>query len=240
MSEQAPWQATVVTLFPDAFPGMLGQSLAGRALAADLWRLTTVPLRDFAHGKHRLVDDTPFGGGPGMVIRPDVMADALASVAAAPGPRLYLSPRGRVLDQGLVHDLANGPGAVFVCGRYEGLDQRAIEACDLMEISVGDYILSGGELAAQLVMDACIRLLPGVMGKAESHQQESFETGLLEYPLYTQPRSWNGRAVPDILTSGHHQQIAEWRQAEAEAITRQRRPDLWQAWLARKNAKKPE
>ncbi len=243
MSDAMPWQATVLTLFPDAFPGMLGQSLAGRALAADLWQLQTVQLRDFAHGKHRLVDDTPFGGGPGMVIRPDVVADALASVAEAPGPRLYLSPRGRLLDQELVHELADGPGAVFVCGRYEGLDQRAIEACDLREVSVGDYILSGGELAAQLVMDACIRLLPGVMGKPASHQQESFETGLLEYPLYTQPRSWNGRDVPDILTSGHHRQIAEWRQAEAEAITRQRRPDLWQAWLAKKakgkNAKKP-
>lgn len=233
MAHKGPWQANVVTLFPDAFPGMLGQSLAGRALEQDIWSLDVVQLRDFAHGKHRLVDDAPFGGGAGMVLRADVVADALASLSSAPGPRLYLSPRGRLLDQALVHELADGPGAVFVCGRYEGLDQRAIDECQLIELSVGDYILSGGELAAQLVIDACVRLLPGVMGKAESHQQESFETGLLEYPLYTQPRSWKGRDVPDVLTSGHHRQIAEWRQAAAEAITRQRRPDLWQAWQAK-------
>jgi len=224
-----PWTAAVLTLFPDMFPGPLGLSLAGRALAEDRWRLRAADIRAFARDRHRTVDDSPFGGGAGMVMRPDVVSDAVAAHHdPACGRRLiYLSPRGRVLDQPLVRDLAAGPGVTLVCGRYEGLDQRAIDAWDMEEISVGDVILSGGEPAALVLLDAVVRLLPGVTGKTESLTDESFESGLLEYPHYTRPQDWQGRTVPDVLVSGHHARVADWRRQQAEAITRVRRPDLW-------------
>ena len=227
------WQATVLTLFPEMFPGPLGASLAGKSLKDGRWALKTLDIRQFARDKHRTGDDVPLGGGIGMVLKPDVVAAALDHVADAPGPRIYLTPRGRVLDQPMVHDLANGQGAVFLCGRYEGVDQRVIDAFDMQEVSLGDFILSGGEMAALTVMDAVVRLLPGVIGREASHQEESFETGLLEPSLYTHPRSWNGIEAPEILASGHHRKIAEWRQAEAERETRERRPDLWDRYLLR-------
>ena len=227
---QAPWQATVLTLFPDMFPGPLGLSLAGKALTAETWRLETVDIRAYARDRHRSVDDTPFGGGSGMVMRADVTAAALDAVADRPGPRVYLTPRGRPLDQGLVREWAAGPGLVLLCGRYEGLDQRVIEARDLVEVSLGDFVLSGGEIAALAMLDACVRLLPGVMGAASGADEDSFENGLLEYPLYTQPRTWEGREVPAVLLSGHHAKIDAWRRAAAEAVTRARRPDLWRAY----------
>ena len=232
------WQATVLTLFPDMFPGLLAHSLAGKSLNEGIWALKTLDIRDFARDKHRTVDDTPLGGGVGMVLKPDVVAAALAAVANCPGPRLYLSPRGRVLDQALVRDLAAAKGVVFLCGRYEGIDQRVIDSADMMEVSIGDYILSGGETAVLTVMDSVIRLLPGVMGKEASHREESFETGLLEHSHYTQPRVWNGIEAPEILASGHHRKIAEWRQAEAEKETQRRRPDLWQQYLDRQALQK--
>ena len=235
-----PWNARILTLFPAMFPGPLGQSLAGKALEKGLWSLDVHDIRDHAHDRHRTVDDTPFGGGPGMVMRPDVVADAISAAASgmAEGTAMiYFSPRGRRLDQALVRELAAGPGAVMVCGRYEGLDERVIDQAGLMEVSIGDYVLSGGEMAALVLMDAVIRLLPGVMGNAQAHAEDSFEEGLLEHPLYTQPREWNGMAVPDILTSGNHEAIRQWRQAKAEAITRARRPDLWAAWQARQKSK---
>ncbi len=222
------WHATVLTLFPEMFPGPLGQSLAGRALHAGLWRLDAQDIRASATDRHRTVDDTPFGGGPGMVMRPDVVSAALAS-AQDGRPVVYLTPRGRRLAQADVQDFAAGPGVVLLCGRYEGIDQRAIEAAGAQEISVGDYVLSGGELPAMVLLDAAVRLLPGVMGAADSATEESFANGLLEYPHYTRPAEWCGRAVPPVLLSGNHAAIAAWRQAEAEAITRQRRPDLWAA-----------
>ena len=225
------WQATVLTLFPEMFPGPLEHSLAGKSLNEGIWSLKKLDIREFARDKHRTVDDTPLGGGVGMVLKPDVVAAALNAVKDCPGPRIYLSPRGRVLDQLLVHDLVAAKGAVFLCGRYEGVDQRVIDSADMMEVSVGDYILSGGETAALTLMDAVVRLLPGVMGKAASHREESFETGLLEYSHYTQPRVWNGIEAPEILASGHHRKIAEWRRAEAEKETQRRRPDLWQQYL---------
>ena len=228
---QALWQATVLTLFPQMFPGPLAHSLAGKSLNDGIWALKTLDIRDFARDKHRTVDDTPLGGGVGMVLKPDVIAAALAAVEDCPGPRIYLSPRGRALDQALVRDLAAADGAVFLCGRYEGVDQRVIDHADMIEVSIGDYILSGGETAALTVIDAAVRLLPGVMGKQASHIEESFETGLLEHSHYTQPRVWNGIEAPDILASGHHRKIAEWRQAEAEKETQRRRPDLWQQYL---------
>lgn len=223
------WRAAVVTLFPEMFPGPLGQSLAGRALRDGRWALETFDIRSFAADRHRTVDDTPFGGGAGMVMRPDVLDAALASAgAAAPGARaIALTPRGRPLDQPLVRDLAAGPGVLLLCGRYEGFDQRVIEARGLQEVSIGDYVLSGGEPAALVLLDACVRLLPGVMGAAESAEEESFAAGLLEYPHYTRPAEWNGLAVPSVLLSGHHAEVARWRRAEAERITRERRPDLW-------------
>jgi tRNA (guanine37-N1)-methyltransferase len=225
------WRATVLTLFPDAFPGPLGLSLAGRALASGLWSLEAVNIRDFATDRHRTVDDTPFGGGAGMVLRADVIDAAIASVADAPGtdarPLLCLTPRGAPFTQQDAARLAAGPGAILLAGRYEGVDQRVIDARGMREISIGDYVLSGGELPALVVLDACVRLLPGVMGAADSADEESFAAGLLEYPHYTRPAEWQGRAVPQVLLSGHHAAVAAWRRAEAERITRARRPDLW-------------
>lgn len=230
------WRASVLTLFPEMFPGPLGLSLAGKALRDGRWALDTFDIRAFAPGRHRSVDDTPFGGGAGMVMRPDVVDAALgAAVAANPGaPLIYLSPRGRLLDQALVRDLAAGPGCVLLCGRYEGVDQRVIEARAMVEISAGDIVLSGGEVAALLLLDACVRLLPGVMGAAASAAEESHgPEGLLEYPHYTRPAEWNGRAVPDVLLSGHHAEVAKWRRLRAEETTRARRPDLWTRHLQR-------
>ncbi len=219
------WRATVLTLFPGMFPGPLGLSLAGRALGS-AWMLEARDIRGHATGAHRSVDDTPFGGGAGMVMRPEVVDAALASCADE-RPAILLSPRGEPLSQAVVRDLAAGPGVVLLCGRYEGIDQRVIDARAVREISVGDYVLSGGEPAALVLLDACVRLLPGVMGAADSAAEESFSAGLLEYPHYTRPAEWNGRRVPDVLLSGNHAAIAAWRHAEAERITRERRPDLW-------------
>lgn len=222
------FRASVITLFPEMFPGPLGLSLAGRALG-EAWALETHLLRDFATGKHRAVDDTPAGGGPGMVMKADVVARAIDHVSPEgdPRPRLFMSPRGRPLTQDYVRELAAGPGAVILCGRFEGVDERVIEARGLQEVSIGDYILSGGELGALVLLDAVVRLLPGVMGHAESGSEESFETGLLEYPHYTRPQLFEGRPIPEVLVSGDHAKIAKWRRAEAERITRERRPDLW-------------
>jgi tRNA (guanine37-N1)-methyltransferase len=237
-AETTPWRATVLTLFPEMFPGPLGVSLAGKALASGLWALEARDIRDSATDRHRSVDDTPAGGGPGMVLRADVLAAAVdAADAATDGPkdrpRLLMSPRGRPLTQSRVGELAAGPGPLIVCGRFEGVDQRVIEARRLEEVSIGDYVLSGGEIAAFAVIDACVRLLPGVMGKPASGAEESFSEGLLEYPQYTRPQDFEGRAIPEILVSGDHARVAAWRQAEAEALTRARRPDLWAPRQAR-------
>jgi tRNA (guanine37-N1)-methyltransferase len=223
-----PWTATVLTIFPEMFPGPLGLSLAGKALERGLWRLDPVGLRRFTSDRHQTVDDTPFGGGAGMVMRPDIVAQAVDHVVeqGAPGPLVYLSPRGVPLRQALVKELAGGPGVVLLCGRYEGVDHRVIEARGFLEVSIGDFVLSGGELAAMTLVDACVRLLPGVVGDAASLAQESFASGLLEYPHYTRPQVWEGRAVPEILLSGHHARIEAWRQEQALAITKSRRPDL--------------
>jgi tRNA (guanine37-N1)-methyltransferase len=233
----SPWRATVLTLFPEMFPGPLGVSLAGRALASGLWVLDARDIRESATDRHRSVDDTPAGGGPGMVLRADVLAVAIDAAGAAPEvPRLLMSPRGRPLTQSRVRELATGPGALIVCGRFEGVDQRLIEARNLEEVSIGDYVLSGGEIAAMTLIDACVRLLPGVMGKAESGTEESFSDGLLEYPQYTRPQTFEGASIPEILLSGDHAKVAAWRKAEAEALTRARRPDLW----AKRPTKGPE
>jgi len=223
-----PWQATVLTIFPEMFPGPLGVSLTGHALAARTWRLDCVNIRDFGLGRHRQVDDTPAGGGAGMVMRPDVLGPAIdAALASSPSlPRIYLSPRGRPLTQARVRALADGPGVLLLAGRFEGVDQRVIESRDLEEISIGDYVLSGGELAAMVLMDACVRLLPGVLGAKASLDEESFESNLLEYPQYTKPRTWENRTIPDVLLSGDHKRVADWRHREAERLTRERRPDL--------------
>jgi tRNA (guanine37-N1)-methyltransferase len=224
------WCATVLTLFPEMFPGPLGVSLAGKALATGLWALEPRDIRDSATDRHRSVDDTPAGGGPGMVLRADVLAAAIDAAGVAPGrPRLLMSPRGRPLTQSRVMELAAGLGPLIVCGRFEGIDQRLIEARELEEVSIGDYVLSGGEIAAMALIDACVRLLPGVMGKADSGADESFSDGLLEYPQYTRPQAFEGRPIPEILLSGDHAKVAAWRQAEAEVLTRARRPDLWAA-----------
>ena len=228
----APWTATVLTLFPEVFPGPLGVSLAGKALDRGLWRLDARNIRDYTLDRHRSVDDTPFGGGAGMVMRPDVIDRALADVETRPGPVVNLSPRGRPLDQGVVRELAAEPGLTLLCGRYEGIDERVLEARGVQELSVGDFVLSGGEVAALTVLDAVVRLLPGVMGNAESGGEESFERDLLEYPQYTRPADWQGRAVPAVLQSGDHAQIARWRREMAEQITRARRPDLWARYQA--------
>ncbi|WP_028035611.1 tRNA (guanosine(37)-N1)-methyltransferase TrmD [Chelativorans sp. J32] len=226
------FRATVLTLYPEMFPGPLDVSLAGRARAAGTWSLEAVQIRDFALDKHRSVDDTPAGGGAGMVMRADVLARAIdyASPEGDSRPRLLMSPRGTPLTQAFVRELAQGPGAVILCGRFEGIDQRLIEARSLQEVSVGDYILSGGEPAAIVLLDAVVRLLPGVMGNETSGMEESFESGLLEHPQYTRPQIFEEREIPDVLTSGNHRRIAEWRLAEAERLTRERRPDLWHVY----------
>jgi tRNA (guanine37-N1)-methyltransferase len=223
----APWRATVLTLFPEMFPGPLGVSLAGRALASSVWALEARDIRASATDRHRSVDDTPAGGGPGMVLRADILAAAVDAADAGSLPRLLMSPRGRPLTQSRVRELASGAGALIVCGRFEGVDQRVIEARQLEEVSIGDYVLSGGEIAALALIDACVRLLPGVMGKAESGAEESFSDSLLEYPQYTRPQAFEGHPIPEILTSGDHAKVAAWRRAEAERLTRERRPDLW-------------
>src|SRR5712664_4314207 len=224
------WHATVLTLFPETFPGPLGVSLAVKALASGLWALEARDIRDSATDRHRSVDDTPAGGGPGMVLRADVLASAIdAADISADRPRLLMSPRGRPLTQSRVVELAAGPGPLVVCGRFEGIDQRVIEARRLEEVSIGDYVLSSGEIAAMALIDACVRLLPGVMGKLISGADESFSDGLLEYPQYTRPQEFEGQPIPEILLSGDHARVAAWRQAEAEALTRARRPDLLRA-----------
>lgn len=225
------WRAAVLTLFPEMFPGPLGLSLAGKALADGLWSLETTDIRDFATDKHRSVDDTPAGGGAGMVMRADIAAAAIdaAQASAHPGtPAIYLSPRGTPLTQERVQNLAQGPGVILLCGRFEGVDQRVLDARDIEEVSIGDYVLSGGDLAALVLMDACVRLLPGVVGNEGTHSEESFASGLLEYPHYTRPREWEGRPIPDVLLSGDHEKIAKWRREQAEALTKSRRPDLWE------------
>ena len=227
------WRASVLTIFPEMFPGPLAVSLCGKALATGLWSLQIVDIRDFANDKHRSVDDTPAGGGPGMVMKPDVLARAIDATATDARPRLLLSPRGMPLTQGRVEALCRGPGAILVCGRFEGIDERVIASRGLEEVSIGDYVLSGGEIAAMTLIDACVRLLPGVMGAPDSAADESFAEGLLEYPQYTRPQSWEGRPIPEVLISGDHAKVAAWRRAEAERLTRERRPDLWAAFLQR-------
>lgn len=230
-----PWRATVLTLYPEMFPGPLGFSLAGRALERGLWALDPIQIRDFAHDRHRSVDDTPAGGGPGMVMRPDILARAIDAVAPPDMPRLLLSPRGRPFTQARAHALSEGPGVLLICGRFEGVDERVIEARNLEEVSIGDFILSGGEIAALALLDACLRLLPGVMGKEESASEESFESGLLEYPHYTRPPVFEGREIPPVLVSGDHKKIAAWRRAASERLTQERRPDLYAAVSGPKN-----
>ncbi len=226
------WRADILTLFPAMFPGPLGESLAGKALMERKWSLKITDIRDFGLGRHRSVDDTPFGGGAGMVLRPDVVDAAIAAVADDERPLIFLTPRGAPLTQSRVRSLAAGPGAVLVCGRFEGFDERVIEARQGEEISIGDYVLSGGELPALVLLDAVIRLLPGVMGHAESGVEESFSEALLEYPHYTRPAIWNGREVPEVLTSGNHAAIAAWRLDQARQITQRRRPELYNQYIA--------
>jgi len=229
MTESAanPWRATALTLFPDAFPGVLGTSIIGGAEKNGIWQLETVDIRNFSTNRHRTVDDTPAGGGPGMVLKPDVADAAIESVARDGRPLIYLTPRGKPLTQKRVRQLSSGPGLIVFCGRFEGLDQRVIEARQMEEISIGDFVLAGGEVAAQAMIEACVRLLPGVLGAANSADEESFESGLLEYPLYTKPRDWNNRAIPDVLLSGDHGKIAQWRHEKQIEITKARRPDIW-------------
>ncbi len=222
------FSASIITLFPDLFPGTLGASVLGRGLNEGLWSLETVQLRDFATDRHRTVDDTPAGGGAGMVLKPDILAAAIDTVSPSSDarPRLLMSPRGKPLTQARARELALGPGAVIVCGRFEGIDQRVIDARGLEEVSIGDYVLAGGEVAAMVLLEAVVRLIPGVLGGADSHAEESFENGLLEYPQYTRPQLFEGVGIPDVLTSGDHARIRKWRQEQSEALTRQRRPDL--------------
>ncbi len=222
------FDAQIITLFPELFPGPLGASVVGRGLDKGLWSLGTTQLRDFGAGKHKSVDDTPAGGGPGMVLRPDVLATAIEAVSSenGPRPRLLMSPRGKPLTQERAHQLANGPGALIICGRFEGVDQRVIEARQLEEISIGDYVLAGGEVAAMVLLEAVVRLIPGVLGSEESRKDESFENDLLEYPQYTRPRDFEGRVIPEVLTSGDHSKVEKWRREQSESLTRARRPDL--------------
>ncbi|MBV8791561.1 MAG: tRNA (guanosine(37)-N1)-methyltransferase TrmD [Pseudolabrys sp.] len=233
------WRASVLTIFPEMFPGPLGASLAGKALASKLWSLDAIDIRDFATDKHRTVDDTPAGGGPGMVMKPDVLARALDSVPADGRPRLLMSARGTPLTQPRVRELAAGPGAIILCGRFEGVDERVIEARQLEEISLGDFVLSGGEPAAMALIDACVRLIPGVMGKEASGAEESFSDGLLEYPQYTRPAEFEGRPIPEVLTSGDHAKVSQWRMERSKALTRERRPDVWAAYCDKTGQKPP-
>lgn len=228
-SSSAPWRATVLTLFPEMFPGPLGYSLSGQALAASVWSLATHNIRDHGIGRHKTVDDNPAGGGPGMVMRCDVAAAAVDAVRESEPevPLIYMTPRGVPLTQALVRELAAGPGVMVLAGRFEGIDQRVLDAREIREVSIGDYVLSGGELAAMVLIDACVRLLPGVVGAQESLSEESFEDGLLEYPQYTRPREWEGRSIPEVLLSGDHKRIGEWRRSERLRLTRERRPDLF-------------
>ncbi len=223
------FKADIITLFPELFPGPLGASVIGRGQDRGLWSLKTTQLRDFASGKHRDVDDTPAGGGPGMVLRADVLAKAIDAISPKddPRPRLLMSPRGKVLTQDMAHDLANGPGVVIICGRFEGIDQRVIEARNLQEVSIGDYVLAGGEVAAMVLLESVVRLIPGVLGSKESRDEESFENGLLEYPHYTRPADFEDHIIPKVLTSGDHGKIKKWRREQSENLTRTRRPDLW-------------
>ncbi|MEP3524041.1 MAG: tRNA (guanosine(37)-N1)-methyltransferase TrmD [Hyphomicrobiales bacterium] len=225
-TDKSCWRASVLTLYPEMFPGPLGHSLSGRAMEAGIWSCDAVNIRDFGEGKHKNVDDTPSGGGAGMVFRADVLAQAI-DASADERPKLLMSPRGKPLTQERVRALTKGPGALIICGRFEGIDQRVIDARELEEVSIGDYVLSGGEIAALTLIDACVRLLPGVMGAQASGEDESFENDLLEYPHYTRPPEWEGHTIPDVLTSGNHKKVDEWRRAEAEKITKERRPDLW-------------
>ncbi|WP_068084405.1 tRNA (guanosine(37)-N1)-methyltransferase TrmD [Polycladidibacter stylochi] len=227
------FKASVLTLYPDMFPGVLGQALSGKALARGDWSVQAHNPRDYATDRHRSVDDTPSGGGAGMVLRADILAKCLDDVAPVNDerPKLLMSPRGKPLTQAYARELAEGPGAVIVCGRFEGIDERVIEARQLQEVSIGDYILSGGEVAATVLLDSVVRLLPGVMGNKESGETESFETGLLEHPHYTRPAEFEGRTIPDVLTGGNHRLIDEWRLEQSKRITQERRPDLWQAYL---------
>jgi tRNA (guanine37-N1)-methyltransferase len=234
MSSDRCWQASVLTLFPEMFPGPLGISLLGKALEKKLWSLEVRDIREHGLGKHRTVDDTPAGGGPGMVMRADVAAAAIDAVERAGRPVIYLSPRGKPLDQARVRELAAGPGAILLCGRFEGLDQRVIEARAIEEISVGDFVLAGGEIAAMVVIEATARLIPGVLGDHASTAEESFSAGLLEYPHYTRPQSFEGLTIPDVLTQGNHSEIAKYRRVLAEALTRERRPDLWTLYEKKK------
>jgi tRNA (guanine37-N1)-methyltransferase len=235
---EPPWRATVLTLFPEIFPGPLRVSLAGRALAGALWALEIVEIRHFTTDRHRSVDDTPAGGGPGMVMKPDVLARALDAAGDDGRPRLLMSPRGVPLNQACIEEFANGAGVLIVCARFEGVDERVIAGRQLHEISIGDYVLSGGEIAALVLIDACVRLLPGVMGKKLSGVAESFADGLLEYPQYTRPPCWEGRLIPDVLLGGDHGKIAAFRREEAERLTRERRPDLWAAYVAKRASKR--
>jgi len=229
------WGVKVLTLFPEMFPGFLCHSLAGKALAAGIWTLETVDIRDFASDKHRSVDDAPFGGGPGMVLMPEVVDRALGAHHRGPAPAVYLTPRGRRLDQAMVRGYALRSSLTLLCGRFEGVDERVLEANGVEEVSLGDFVLSGGEPAALALIDAVVRLLPGVVGAEETLEEESFERGLLEYPHYTRPAEWQGRRVPEVLISGHHEKVRAWRRRQAEAVTKQRRPDLWQRYLAAEN-----
>lgn len=238
-----PWTATILTLYPDAFPGVLGASIIGTAAKNGLWQLETVDIRDFAVNRHRTVDGPPAGGGAGLVLKPDISAKAIDSVVLTPDgnkrddrPLLYMTPRGRPLTQDRVKELAAGPGLVCFCGRFEGLDERVIESRHMEEVSIGDFVLAGGEVAAQAMIEACVRLLPGVLGNSDSADDESFETGLLEYPLYTKPRVFEGREIPAVLTSGDHGAVDRWRRAHMEEITKARRPDLWAAHLKAKES----
>ncbi|HFB55413.1 MAG TPA: tRNA (guanosine(37)-N1)-methyltransferase TrmD [Hellea balneolensis] len=245
--QQAPWQASVLTLFPDAFPGVLGASIIGSALKDEKWALEAIDIRDFSYNKHRSVDASPAGGGPGMVLTPEVSARAIDSVRDSVArkadetvdtrPLIYLTPRGKPLTQKRVRELASGSGVIVFCGRFEGLDQRVIEARNMEEVCVGDFILAGGEVAAQAMIEACVRLLPGVLGDISSTEEESFEDGLLEYPLYAKPREWEDRKIPEVLLSGDHKKIAMWRQAEMEKITKERRPDMWEIYMRDKMEK---
>jgi tRNA (guanine37-N1)-methyltransferase len=234
---RATWRATVLTLFPELFPGPLAASLSGEALEQGVWALETVNIRDFGIGRHRTVDDTPAGGGAGMVLRADVLGPAIdaASLRNPAAPRIYLSPRGELLTQAIVRELAATPGVLLLAGRFEGIDERVIAGRSLREISIGDYVLAGGEVAALVLLEAVVRLLPGVVGSASSLEEESFEAGLLEYPQYTRPREWEGASIPDVLLSGDHKKVADWRRIEAERLTRERRPDLWGAHIKKKS-----